>query len=420
MRRIVIATAALLGLLSPMTVLAQEGAATIGTRLMQDTAVKTALDGVKRDEGQVIDEQVRLCEIPAPPFQETARGEAVRRAFVAAGLKNVRVDAVGNVIGDRPGLAPRPRLVFAAHLDTVFPEGTNVRTSREGSLVKGPGIGDDCRGLAVVLAVARQLNAANIQTPGTITFVATVGEEGLGDLRGVKHLFNEELTGTIDRFVSVDGAGLGITATAVGSLRYRVTFKGPGGHSYGAFGLANPVHALGRAIARIGDLQVPRSPKTTFNVGRLGGGTSINSIPFEAWMEVDMRSADAASLQALDAGFHNAVDLALAEENERWNNNGRLTVEKKLVGTRPGGRVAPDAPIVQSALSVTRALGAETAVDEGSTDANIGISLGIPAVTIDGGGSGTGAHSLAEAFDTTDSWKGTARALLLALALAQK
>lgn len=420
MKTTVIAIAGLLGLLSPMTALAQEGAATIGTRLMQDSAVKTALDRVKRDEGQLIDEQVRLCEIPAPPFQEAARGEALRQALVAAGLRNVRVDAVGNVIGDRPGLAARPHLVFAAHLDTVFPEGTKVQTSRDGPVIKGPGIGDNCRGLAVLVAVARQLNAADIQTPGTITFVANVGEEGLGDLRGVKRLFDHELAGTIDRFVSVDGTGLDLTAIAVGSLRYRVTFKGPGGHSYGAFGLANPVHALGRAIARISDLQVPQSPKTTFNVGRIGGGTSVNSIPFEAWMEVDMRSADAASLKALDAGFHKAVDLALAEENERWNNNGRLTVEKKLVGTRPGGRVAPDSPIVQSALSVARALGVETAVGEGSTDANIGISLGIPAVTIGGGGSGTGAHSLAEAFDATDSWKGTARALLLALALAQK
>ena len=171
-----------------------------------------------------------------------------------------------------------------------------------------------------------------------------------------------------------------------GSLRYRVTFKGPGGHSYGAFGLANPVHALGRAIAHIGDLQVPRAPKTTFNVGRIGGGTSVNSIPFEAWMEVDMRSADAASLKALDAGFHKAVDLALAEENERWNNNGRLTVEKRVVGDRPAGRTPLDSPIVQAALSVTRALGADTPVGEGSTDSNIAISLGVPAVTIDGGG----------------------------------
>ncbi len=407
-------------LLPAGTAAAQEGAATIGARLMQDAAVTSALDRVKRDEGQVIEEQVRLCEIPAPPFQEQSRGEALRQAFVAAGLDNVRVDEVGNVIGDRPGLAPRPRLVFSAHLDTVFPEGTRVQTTREGSIIRGPGIEDDCRGLAVLLAVVRQMDAAGIRTPGTITFVATVGEEGLGDLRGVKALFNRDLAGQIDRFVSIDGAGMGITATAVGSLRYRVTFKGPGGHSYGAFGLVNPVHALGRAIAHIDELQVPRSPKTTFNVGRIGGGTSVNSIASDAWMEVDMRSADAASLKALDAGFHKAIDRALAEENERWGNNGRLTVEKKVVGDRPAGATPMDSPIVQAALSVTHALGEDTPVGEGSTDSNIAISLGIPAVTVDGGGTGSGGHSLAEAFDTTDSWKGTARALLLAIALAQK
>ena len=397
----------------------QEAPSTIGPRLMQDAAVKAALDRVRRDEAQVIDEQVRLCEIPAPPFKETARAEAYRQAFVSLGLKNVRIDKVGNVLGERPGTAPRPHVVFSAHLDTVFPEGTNVKTTRSGSVIKGPGIGDDCRGLAVVLAVIRSMNAANVQTPGTITFVGTVGEEGLGDLRGVKHLFNEELKGRIDKFVSVDGTGLGITHVAVGSLRYRVTFKGPGGHSYGAFGIANPIHALGRAAAKIGDLQVPREPKTTFNVGRVGGGTSVNSIAFDAWMEVDMRSADQAALTSLDANFHRAVDQALAEENERWNNNGRLTVEKVVVGNRPAGKGGLETEIVQTALSVSRALGIEARVDEGSTDSNIPISLGIPAVTIDGGGVGSGAHSLEESFDTTNSWQGTARALLLAIALAR-
>jgi tripeptide aminopeptidase len=398
----------------------QEAAPTIGTRLLQDAAVKTALERVKRDEGQLVEEQVRLCEIPAPPFKETARAEAYRRAFQAAGLKNVRIDRAGNVLGERPGLAPRPHLVFTAHLDTVFPEETNVRTSREGTVIKGPGIGDDCRGLAVLLGVVRQLHAGNIQTPGSITFVGTVGEEGLGDLRGVKHLFNEELRGRIDRFVSIDGTGLGITHIAVGSLRYRVTFKGPGGHSYGAFGIANPMHALGRAISRIADLQVPRLPKTTFNVGRIGGGTSVNTISADAWMEVDMRSADRAALTALHAGFQKALDAALAEENERWGNAGRLSIEKTLIGDRPAGSMTADAPIILAALSVTRALGIQPRLDEGSTDANIPISLGIPAVTIDGGGSGTGAHTIHETFDTTNSWQGTARALLLAIALAQK
>jgi tripeptide aminopeptidase len=287
-------------------------------------------------------------------------------------------------------------------------------------VLRGPGIGDDCRGLAVILGVIRALAKAGVQTPGTITFVGTVGEEGLGDLRGVKALFRETLKGQIDRFVSIDGTGLGITHIGVGSFRYRVAFKGPGGHSYGAFGLANPVHALGRAIGKIGDLEVPRDPKTTFNVGRIGGGTSVNSIAFESWMEVDMRSADAAALKSLDASFHKAVDSALAEENERWNNNGRLAVEKNMVGDRPAGRTPATSAIVEAAVSVTKALGLPVALDEGSTDSNIPMSLNIPAVTIDGGGRGTGAHSLGETFDTTNSWQGTQRATLLAIALAQK
>jgi acetylornithine deacetylase/succinyl-diaminopimelate desuccinylase-like protein len=227
------------------------------------------------------------------------------------------------------------------------------------------------------------------------------------------------MKGQIDRFVSIDGTGLGITHISVGSLRYRVTFKGPGGHSYGAFGLVNPIHALGRAMAAIGDFQVPHEPKTTFNVGRIGGGTSVNSIPFEAWMEVDMRSADAASLQSLDAKFHRAVDDAVAAENARWGSRA-LSVDKTLVGNRPAGRAPATSAIVQAAASVTRALGFPVSMDEGSTDANYPQSLGIAAITIDGGGRGTGAHALDEAFDSTDSWKGTQRALLLTIALAQQ
>lgn len=387
--------------------------------LVADTAVARALAAVKKNEPQIIDEQIRLCEIPAPPFKETVRAEAYRKAFGAQGLKNVRIDAVGNVIGERPGLAARPNVVLSAHLDTVFPEGTVVRTSRSGNVIKGPGIGDDCRGLAVLLGVIRALNDAQVQTPGTITFVGTVGEEGLGDLRGVKHLFDKELKGRIDRFLSVDGTGLGTTHIAVGSKRYRITFKGPGGHSYGAFGIANPVHALGRAIARVAEFTVPKDPKTTFNVGRIGGGTSVNSIASEAWMEVDMRSADAAALTAIDASFHRALDNALAEENERWGNRGRLEIERKLVGDRPAGRIPLTAPIVQTAVAVNKALGLAGALDEGSTDSNYPMSLGIPAVTIDGGGRGQGSHSLDESFDTTDSWQGTARALVLTLALAR-
>jgi acetylornithine deacetylase/succinyl-diaminopimelate desuccinylase-like protein len=285
--------------------------------------------------------------------------------------------------------------------------------------LRGPGIGDDCRGLAVILAVVHALNRANVETTGTITFVGTVGEEGLGDLRGVKALFDDTLKGQVDRFVSVDGTGLGITHIAVGSLRYRVTFSGPGGHSYGAFGTANPIHAVGRAIAGFSDTRPPPDPKTTFNVGRIGGGTSVNAIASEAWMEVDLRSADREALRALDALFHRTVDQALAAENARWEQKGRLSMSTTLVGDRPAGLVPATSPIVQATISVTRALGAPVELTEGSTDANIPMSMNIPAITIDGGGSGTGSHTLDESFDTTDSWLGTQRALLVAIALAQ-
>jgi acetylornithine deacetylase/succinyl-diaminopimelate desuccinylase-like protein len=397
---------------------AQTNADGLGQMLTADAAVKTALAQVQANEPKLLEEQVRLCEIPAPPFKEQKRAEVYRDIFKSLGLRNVRIDAIGNVLGERPGKAEKPHLVFAAHLDTVFPEETNVKVTREGNVLKGPGIGDDCRGLAVVLGVIRALDAGKVQTPGTITFVGNVGEEGLGDLRGVKHLFNTELKGKIDRFVSVDGTGYGITHIGVGSKRYRVTFKGPGGHSYGAFGRVNPIHALGRAIDALSEFQVPAEPKTTFNVGRIGGGTSVNSIPFEAWMEVDMRSIDAKSLAEVDAKFRKALDDALEAEKKRWG-KADLTVDPKVVGDRPAGRTPADAPIVQAAASVTKALGLPLTLDEGSTDANVGMNLNIPAITIDGGGKGTDAHALTESFDSTDSWKGTQRALLVAIALAQ-
>ncbi len=399
---------------------AQAGAADLGERLLRAPAVKAALSAARSDEPRTVADQIRICEVPAPSFKEAERAKVYAQMFRDAGLKNVRIDREGNVLGERPGQSLRPRLLFAAHLDTVFPEGTAVKVARQGNILKAPGIGDDCRGLAILLAVVRALDAARVVTPGTITFVGNVGEEGLGDLRGMRFLFLDSMKGQIDRFVSVDGAGYGITTVAVGSFRYRVAYKGPGGHSYGAFGMANPVHALGRAIARIADFQVPSEPRTTFNVGRIGGGTSVNSIAFEAWMEVDMRSADPSALQAVDARFNRAVEEALAAETDRWNNRGRLTLDKQLVGNRPAGRTAADAPIVKAAISVTRALGLPISLEEGSTDANIAMSLGIPAITVDGGGTGSGGHSLEETFDTTDSWRGTQRAVLLAMALSQR
>ena len=399
--------------------LAQQDAANIGARLLADSAVKASVEAIRAAEPQTIEDQIRICEVEAPPFKEAKRAEVYARMFREAGLQNVRVDKEGNVLGDRPGAQPRPRLIFSAHLDTVFPEGTDVKVKREGTILRGPGIGDDCRGLAVLLAVIRAMNQAKVETPGTITFVGTVGEEGLGDLRGVKYLFNEGMKGEIDRFVSIDGTGLGITHIAVGSLRYRVTFKGPGGHSYGAFGLSNPLHALGRAVEKISQFEVPTDPKTTFNVGRVGGGTSVNAIPFDAWFEMDMRSASPSALQAIDAKFHRAVDEAVKEEDARWKKS-VLSVDKALVGNRPAGQTPANSPIVQAAVSVTRALGFPVTLDEGSTDSNIPMNLGIPAITVDGGGRGREAHALGESFDATNSWQGSQRALLLAIALAQQ
>jgi len=416
--RAVVMIVVLVGTAAPgsITIRAQQ---TTVADLMKDAAVKAALDYAKTSEPQTIEDEIRFCEIPAPSFKETARGEELKRVFQQLGLQNVRVDKVGNVLGDYGG-APHPHLVISAHLDTVFPEGTDVKVKREGAVLHGPGIGDDCRGLAVMVSIIRSLKQGNVQTPGSITFVANVGEEGLGDLRGVKELFGATLKDQIDRFVSIDGTGIHVTNVAVGSHRYRVTFKGPGGHSFGAFGMANPMGAMGRAIAKIQEIQVPKQPKTTFNVGRVGGGTSVNSIPFEGWMELDMRSSDPASLASVDATIQKAIDAAVAEENARWGKPGVITVTKELVGDRPAGSTPENSPIVRDGLAVATVLGFNANLGEGSTDSNTPMSLKVPAITIGGGGRGREAHALTESFDTTDAWQGTQYAILLAVSLAQK
>lgn len=385
----------------------------------RDGAMKRALALAHQLEPRTLDDQVRFCEVPAPPFHEAARADVVRQALAEAGLVNVRVDRVGNVLGDRPGDAPRPRLVVAAHLDTVFPDETPVAVRREGQTLIGPGIGDNCRGLAVLVATVRALQLAAVRTPGSITFVANVGEEGLGDLRGVKALFAETLRDTIDRFVAIDNAGMHIAIVGVGSHRYRFTFKGPGGHSYAQFGMPNPANALGRAVGKIAELQVQAAPRTTFNVGRIGGGTSINAVPEEVWMEIDLRSTDAVALQSLDDRVQAVVADAVAEENARWRQHGRVTVVADLVGDRPAGSIAPDRPIVRTAAEVARRLGEAVTFTEASSDANLPLSLGIPAITIGAGGRSVNPHSVHEAFELTDAWKGTQYAVLLAAALAR-
>lgn len=382
--------------------------------------VRAALDVLRRDNAWTLDQQASICEIPAPPFGEARRAAEYKARLEALGFRNVRIDAEGNVIAERPGAGGGPRIVLSAHLDTVFPEGTDVAVRREGATLRGPGIGDDCRGLAVVLAVARAFGQTGVESRGDVLFVGTVGEEGQGNLRGVRHLFTTELAGRVDYFISVDGTGLGITSRAVGSHRYEVIYRGPGGHSYGAFGMPSPIHALGRAIARIAALQVPDRPKTTFNVGVIRGGTSVNSIAMSGAMDVDMRSESPAALDSLVRQFRAAVAAALEDEHARWPGSPvRLTVEFREIGIRPAGAQPDTARIVRAAQAAARALGFEAPASASSTDANIPISLGIPAITIDGGGEGRGAHSTSEHYvDGERGYLGPQWAALIVATLA--
>lgn len=383
-------------------------------------SVGRALARIKADNAWTLDQQQSICEIPAPPFKETVRGAEYKRRLEALGL-TVRIDSIGNVIAERKGTGNGPTVLIAGHLDTVFPEGTDVKVKREGTMMRAPGIGDDCRGLAVVLSVARAFQMENVPTTGTVIFVGNVGEEGPGNLRGVRHLFTREYQGKIDYFISVDGTGLGLTSRAVGSNRYRVTYQGPGGHSYGAFGMPSPIHALGRAIAKIADIQVPTSPKATFNVGIIEGGTSVNTISPSGSMDVDLRSESKQALADLDAKFQAAVRDALAAENARWPaSRVKITVKVDTIGIRPAGGLPDTAFIVRTALAAGKTLGFTAPTGASSTDANFPMSLGIQAITIDGGGDGRGAHATSESYDDgPNGWLGPQWAALLIAMLAQ-
>lgn len=390
----------------------------------RDPAVQRALAALQQQQAWTLEQQISICEIPAPPFKEAARAEEFRRRLVALGYANTRIDREGNVIAEL-GQGNGPTVMVAGHLDTVFPEGTNVKTTRSGERIAGPGIGDDCRGLAVVLTLAKVFKETNLQPRGRVYLVGNVGEEGPGNLRGIRHLLTQEFVGKINYFISVDGAGgAGITSRAVGSHRYTISFEGPGGHSYGAFGMTNPMHALGRAIARIADLQVPAGPRTTFNVGVVRGGTSVNTITPLAQMEVDMRSESADNLLEMDRRIHAAVDTAVQEELARWpNSRAPIRVKYDTIGIRPTGGQGDDAYIVRTAMAAAGLLDDGLAwtprTGASSTDANLPISMGIPAITINGGGRGGGAHGTEEWYqETPDSYKGPQFALLIVTALA--
>lgn len=385
-------------------------------RLASQSSVQKGLDFISADHDNTVAEQKQICEIPAPPFKEQVRAEDFKKRLAALGLKDVQMDREGNVFGFRPGTGKGPKLLVAAHLDTVFPAGTDVSVKEKDGKLYAPGIADDSRGLAALLGVIRALNASGVKTTGDVIFCGNVGEEGLGDLRGVKALFRD--IKDIDGFISIDGTDAEkITYLATGSHRYEITYKGPGGHSFAAFGRPSAIHAMGRAIAKIGDLTTLKDPKTTFTVGVVSGGTSVNSIAAEAKMQVDMRSNRMAEFLDLEARLLDIVRKAADEETARWGGD-KITVQIKLVGDRPAGIQPTDSPAVQAAWASTKAIGRNPKLDEpSSTDTNLPVSLGIPAVTLGGGGKDENNHSPSEWFDPTDAYLGPQRVFLTILGL---
>ena len=348
---------------------------------------------------RVIADLIRITETPAPPFKEAARAALFAQMLRDAGLTDVTLDAEGNVLALRPGRGEGPVFVVSAHLDTVFPEGTPISVTREGERLLAPGIGDDSLGLASMLAWVRVLEQHDIATRQPILFVATVGEEGPGDLRGVRHLFTKGAwQGRIGAFMSIDGTDAGrIVHAAVGSRRYRLLFKGPGGHSYGAFGIVNPMAAMAEAVRGIYAIEVPEEPRTTYSASVVSGGTSVNSIPAEVALEIDMRSGDAALLRDLETQVLAAAEAGVASENAaRSQRAGAVSLVAELTGDRPGGVTPPDHPLIRDALAASQAAGFRARLDDSSTDSNIPMSLGIPALTIGSGAGGGRTHSLDE------------------------
>ena len=368
-----------------------------GAKAVIDSArFKQAAAFIRTDYDRFVRELIVLTEIPAPPFKEERRAKVYLEMLRQHGLRDAEMDAEGNVMGLRRGTGDGPMLAVVAHLDTVFPEGTDVKVRRDGTKLMAPGIGDDTRGLALLLAVIRAMDAGKLQTRGDILFVGNVGEEGAGDLRGVKHLLRQgRYKDRIKLFLAVDGGDqASIVRGGVGSKRYRVAFKGPGGHSYGAFGLVNPAYAMAAAMARFSDLQVPSAPKTTYNVGVVQGGTSVNSIPSEVAMDVDIRSESCAELKKVDGTFVSIVKSSVDDENRaRSTREGSITADLKVIGERPCGQTAMDAPIVRTTAAVVEAFGLKPTYSFSSTDSNIPMSLGIPALTVGRGGPGGRAHS---------------------------
>jgi len=391
--------------------------------ILRDPAFRKAVETLDAEHERTVADIITLTEIPSPPFKEGVRAAAYLDMLRAHGLDDVEQDEIGNVMGVRRGIGNGSLIAIAAHLDTVFPEGTDVTVRREGTKLYAPGVGDDTRSLAVLLAFLRAMDAAKIRTRNDILVVGDVGEEGRGDLRGVRHLFTQgRYRDKIEAFMTVDSPHMdSIVVGGVGSKRYSVRFRGPGGHSFKAFGIVNPMYAMAQAIVALSRIEVPAKPPTTYCVSIVGGGTSINAIPEETWIDIDLRSESASELAKLDARCREILMAAVEQENAaRSTHEGAITLEIKMVGDRPAGSTSRHADITQYATAAYRAHGFAPEHEASSTDANIPMSLGIPAIKIGSGGTGGRAHSLAEWIDVekTSSVTGMSASLAAILAVA--
>ena len=392
-------------------------------RILNSASFRRAAEVMAAEHDRTVEDIVALTEVEAPSYTETVRARKWFEMAKTHGLSDLEMDAEGNVTGVRRGIGNGKLVCVAAHLDTVFPAGTNVKVRREGTKLFAPGVGDDTRSLAVLLAWLRAMDAAGIETRADILFVADVGEEGTGDLRGMRHLFQRgPYKDRISSFITVDSPNMErIITGGIGSKRYRVTFKAPGGHSYGAFGVVNPLFAMADAISRLGRVPVPTRPRTTYCASVTGGGTSINSIPNAVWTEFDLRSESIPELDRLERRFLEIVHAAVAAENDiRSTRHGAVTVEIVKIGDRPAGQTSESNELVRFAKAAIEAKGFETGYAASSTDANIPMSMGIPAIKIGSGGTGAREHSLDEWIDVepNNSLRGMEAGLATLLAVA--
>ena len=375
-------------------------------------------NAIRARDALTLRDQVAITHIAAPTGEEDDRAQLIKSRFKLAGLRDVRTDIAGNVSGRRLGTRDLPPLVVCAHMDTVFTRQTELRVIARDGRLYAPGIGDNARGLAAMLSLADSFAAERVTSEGPIDFLASTGEEGAGDLRGTKYFFSEHSDAVA--MIALDGPGdTRVVNTALGCARFRIVFSGPGGHSWASHGAPNAAHAVGIATAALAKMPVPTSPRSTLSVTRIGGGVSVNSIPEQAWMEVDIRSVSERYLYMLADAVTRAAQSALEQINsQRMPATDGLRLDIESIGRRPCGHLENDHPLTQAAMRATEMVGREPELSVASTDANVPLGLGIPAIAIGGGGNGGDAHTTSEWYDNQGGALGIIRAATIILAVA--